>query len=186
MTIFKRVVIILLIILIMKQTFLILFLFISCLCFTQNNKLEKSKKCNFYPLKVFLYDDANIESEIRNKLNGKIILKLNQTEDYYTYTITKAKNGWFKLVKVIGVEGNKIKIPGKNAWIYHTTIGMSSRKNITLLDAPQNGNIVGTVAQENSLRIIDRCSNFIKVEYNDIIGWVDSKWLCGNPVTTCP
>ena len=29
-------------------------------------------------------------------------------------------------------------------------------------------------------------SDWVQVNYRGELGWIQSEWLCGNPVTTCP
>ena len=144
----------------------------------------KENNCTFLPLNVFV-DDSDNGTNIRQEPNGNIILKLKEQSDYFTLTITEANNGWFKVVKAIGIDNNNIEIPGRRGWIHSSVIGVSTRKDIELLDAPY-GTKIGTIGQEISVRIKDKCSGWVKIEYEGLSGWVESKWLCGSPVTTCP
>lgn len=140
----------------------------------------------FTPLEVYLDDLDEGKTNIRQSPNGKIILSLDETKDYYTLTITASKNGWFKVTKIEGVESDHIEIPKGDAWIHHSVIGISTRRKIELLDAPEEGNIVGTIEQETGVKIKDKYLDWVKIEYKGLTGWIESEWLCGNPVTTCP
>ena len=144
-----------------------------------------SQSCPFTSLKVYLIDDGT-ETNIRATPNGKIVLKLNHEQDYYTVELLALKKEWFKIKTIISIEANDINIPGDKGWIHRSVIGASTRKDVKLLDAPINGTFVGTIEQETGVSVLDVCSDWVKVEFNGSIGWIASEWLCGNPVTTCP
>ena len=121
------------------------------------------------------------------KPTEKTILNLNKQDEYFILKITESKNGWFKVVHARGAEIGLIKIPGETGWIHNSYgIEAETRRDVTLLDKPQKGNIAGTIGVENQVVIKDRYSNWVKVEYKELTGWIESKWLCGNPFTTCP
>ncbi|WP_117884508.1 SH3 domain-containing protein [Aureibaculum luteum] len=147
--------------------------------------LSYSQPCPFTSLKVYLIDDGS-ETNIRARPNGKIVLKLNHEQDYYAVELLAIKKEWFKIKKIRSIEGNNIKIPGDIGWIHKSVIGAATRKDVKLLDAPINGKFVGTIEQETGVSIRDVCSDWVKIEYNGLIGWIASELLCGNPVTTCP
>lgn len=124
---------------------------------------------------------------IRKKTNGKTILNRNKQDEYFILKITESKNGWFKVVHARGAEIGLIKILGEADWIRNScVIEAGTRRDVTLLDKPQKGNIAGTIGVENQVVIKDRYSNWVKVEYKELTGWIESKWVCGNPFTTCP
>ena len=121
------------------------------------------------------------------KPTEKTILNLNKQDEYFILKITESKNGWFKVVHARGAEIGLIKIPGEAGWIHNScVIEAGTRRDVTLLDKPQKGNIAGTIGVENQVVIKDRYSNWVKVEYKELTGWIESKWVCGNPFTTCP
>lgn len=55
-----------------------------------------------------------------------------------------------------------------------------------------NSPIAFTVEEEIGVSYVDMVKGWIKVKYTpkksrkSLIGWVETKWLCPNPVTTCP
>ena len=150
------------------------------------NGEEYTEGGTFRPLDVYLNDPDENATNIRREPNGKIIQKLNDQDDYFTLTITEASNGWFKLIKVIDVEGNNIEISGGTGWIHNSVLEVSTRKKVELLEAPQYGSIVGIIDQEIQVKIKDRYLDWVQIEYKGLIGWIKSEWICGNPVTTCP
>ncbi len=151
------------------------------------NGEEYTPNGTFRPLNVYLNDPDENATNIRKAPNGKIIQKLNGADDYFTLTITETNNGWFKVVNITGMESDDIKIPGGTAWIHGSVLEVSTRRTIKLLDAPDGeALLVGRVDQEKQVRIKDRYLDWVKIEYQGLSGWVESEWLCGNPVTTCP
>ena len=150
------------------------------------NGEEYTENGAFRPLDVFLTDPDEKLTNIRQEPNGKVILKIDDEKDYYTLTITEAKDGWFKLVTVEGVDYGNVDIPGGKGWIHHSLVGAGTRRNIKLLDAPEGELVVGTIEQEIGVQIKDKYKDWVQIEYNGLTGWVESMWLCGNPVTTCP
>ena len=141
----------------------------------------------FSPLEVYLNAPDAKGVNIRKVPNGKIILNLNKQDEYFILKITESKNGWFKVVHINGAEIGLIKIPGERGWIHSSCIiEAGTRRDITLINKPQNGSIVGTIGVENQVTIKDKYYNWVKIEYKELTGWVESKWLCGNPFTTCP
>ena len=143
--------------------------------------------CNNSPLEAYLNIHDPIGFNIRKDPKGEIILNLNKQDKIFILTITEAKNGWLKLINIAGAEVGLIKIPGKIGWIHNSAIiEAGTRREITLIDTPENGIITGTIGVENQVVIIDKCANWVKIQYKEFTGWVDSKWLCGNPFTTCP
>jgi len=138
-------------------------------------------------LEVYLNAPDPNGVNIRKEPNGKTILNLNKQDEYFILKITEAKNGWFKVIHVKGAEVGLIKIPGEIGWIHNSCIiEAGTRQDITLIDKPQAGNMVGAIGVENQVIIKDKYFNWVKIEYKELTGWVESKWLCGNPFTTCP
>lgn len=137
-------------------------------------------------LDVFLYGEDRTRTNIRNKPNGEIVLTIKDEEDYIMLELIDAKDGWFEVKSIDSVDGYDIEIPGGTGWIHHSQIGAGTRRNINLLDQPAKGKIVGKIEMEEGVRILDMLGEWVKVEYKGMKGWMDSYYLCGNPVTTCP
>ena len=47
----------------------------------------------------------------------------------------------------------------------------------------QNSDKKSTIISK--IKLLDMCGTWVKVEYNGIKGWVNNKFLCGNPLTSC-
>ncbi len=163
-------------------------MFSTMLCQAQDMSVEifeSTKNSKFAPLGVYDIASPDGGTVVRKKPNGKEIFTLD-LEEYYVFTITKIKGDWFKLIQISSVEGTEVKIPSKNAWIHYSNIEAGTRKDVTLLSAPVDGKVVGTIGLENGVGIIDVYDDWVKIQLNEQIGWIEREWLCESPVTTCP
>ncbi|MEZ5007688.1 MAG: SH3 domain-containing protein [Chitinophagales bacterium] len=138
----------------------------------------------FSTLEVYVTYFGENGADIKEEPKGKTILNLD--DDEFILTVTEAQYGWFKVINIMGVEGNKVDIPNAYGWIHSSLIGVSTSKETEILGDPDKGNIVGVIPKETSIKIVDKYLYWVEVEYNGISGWVKSSMLCGNPVTTCP
>lgn len=164
-----------------KLLFGLLFIICSKLCFSQDSINDN---CRFSPIRLVLHDDDSVYSNIRIEPKGPILFKLNNKIENYILTVTDFKGGWLK-IRTIKSISNGFDISDINGWAHHSITHASTRKKVKLLDVPE-GDIVGAVDVEESVKIKAICSNWVKVSYKDINGWVKAEWLCGHPVTTCP
>lgn len=148
--------------------------------------------CKSGPLEVYLNDADLTGTNIRNAPGGSIITALivdDQNSAYY-FMVSEEVNGWFKISSPIyGVETD-IQIPDKNVWIHSSVLGTDTRnysgEHLPLLDKPKNGNVVATITNETlGLGIKEMCGDWVLVKYKSVEGWIERKWLCGNPLTTC-
>lgn len=163
----------------------------------QNNdhypsKRKSLKQCFSKQIRVYLDDPDTSGTNIRKKPNGEVITKLivdNLNHDYII-TVTEAKNGWFKIKNpIIGME-NDVIIPNNEGWIHGSVIAVDTRnysgQHLNILEKPVNGKIVTIIKEETiQLKLKELCGDWVKIEYNNTIGWIESKWLCGNPLTNC-
>ena len=152
----------------------------------------KTKVCLPTKIRVYLNDPDTSGTNIRKIPNGKIIMKLIKDELNYEFFImvTEAKNGWFKITEPIGGMENDIEIPNGEGWIHGSVISVDTRnyggQQLSLLEKPKTGKTIKIIKKEViGLRLKDVCGKWVKVEYEKTSGWIESKWLCGNPLTNC-
>jgi len=151
-----------------------------------------SQSCYPNEIEAYLNDADKSGTNIRKNPNGEIITTLTKDDVNFEYMLrlTASQNGWFKIKNpIMGVE-NDTNIPGGEGWIHGSVISVDTRnyqgEHLKLLDKPESGKtLVIFEEQVAGLNIIEICGNWIKVEYNHHIGWIESKWLCGNPLTNC-
>jgi len=165
----------------MKKTIIFLFFILLInVSFSQEDSID----CTISAFRVALDDQSDSDTNIRDKPNGEIILKLNKM-DYFELMVVDIKNGWLKINNIVSVEYD-YTISNLQGWIHHSIVGVFTRRNLTMVSEPYSKKIVGSIEQEIGVKIKGACSNWVQIEYNGISGWVESKWLCGSPVTTCP
>lgn len=144
-----------------------------------------AQNCPITSFDVALSDDSGSDTNIRVSPNGEIILKLNKLDDFVLKVIDY-KDNWLKIYKITSVNYG-YEISELNGWIHQTKVGLWTRKEINLLTDPLTGNSVGIIEGEKGpVKVEGVCNDWIKIEYEGLIGWVELEWLCGNPVTTCP
>lgn len=153
--------------------------------------IEK-RDCNPSHLLVFLSDSDLSGTNIRKHPGGEVIMKIVRSEENpeYMFALTEAQNGWFKIKGTISGMDNQIKIPNDEGWIHSSVIGVETRnyggQELKLLDQPEGEKVVGLIKEQSyGLKIKDLCGEWVKVEHKGVTGWIESEWLCGNPVTTC-
>ena len=151
----------------------------------------KEKGCDASDVDVYINDSDDSGINIRKSPNGEVVLKLTKTEDdEFFLKLIERQDGWFKIKGPIGGMESDIEIPSNEGWIHGSVIAVNTRnygnQDLELLDNPKNGNLVGVIKEEShGLRLKDLCGSWVQVEYNGTIGWIESSWLCGNPLTTC-
>lgn len=162
----------------MKKSLLIFFIINSLVMYSQQD-------CSFSPFNVALDDDSGSDTNVRYLPNEDIVLKLNKTDEFVLH-VTDYKEGWFKTDKITSVHYG-YEISNLEGWVHQSTVSLFTRKKINLLDKPKTGTSLGAIDGENGpVKIKDICSNWVKIEFENLVGWVETEWLCGNPVTTCP
>ncbi|SHO64319.1 hypothetical protein [Algoriphagus zhangzhouensis] len=145
-----------------------------------------SKNPKFYSLEVFDRDSGSDGIQLRDKPNGNIIQTLDTTGDGYIISIVSGENGWFRVLKIDSIDVGELEMPYGIAWVHHSEIGIRANRETSVFDSPKNGKQIGNVPMDGDLNIIDLEQDWVKIEYQNLTGWVDSKSLCGNPLTTCP
>ena len=143
-------------------------------------------------LHVYLNDPDKSGTNIRKTPKGDVVMQLipKGEDDHYFITLSEVKDGWFKIEKISGMEVENIEIEGSEGWIHGSVLGVDTRnygrQTLDLLDAPKSGKVVGTIKEEvYGLKLKDMDGEWVKVEYKGVLGWINSEWLCGNPLTTC-
>jgi hypothetical protein len=151
-----------------------------------------TKVCTPFRLGAYLNDPDTTGTNIRKSPAGKIRIRLKKDDanfEHY-FILTNVEDRWFKIESPIkGVENN-IELSNHDAWIHGSVLSVDTRnyagEHINLLDNPENGKINRVFKEEIiGLKLIDVCGAWVQVEFELTIGWIESKWLCGNPLTNC-
>ncbi|MDB2462728.1 hypothetical protein N9W61_01325 [Algibacter sp.] len=164
-----------------------LILLTLCLVFFNVSFSQESKNdvCTVKPFKAYI-DDKDDYSNIRESPSGSIVLKLNNTYGYgYTLNIIGYEKGWLKINGISGVDAYEIS--NFEGWIHGSIVGAGTTHDIELLDKPNSKTKIGTLkGEQDAFKIKEVYCEWIKVDCNGLVGWVQSNKICGNPVTTCP
>ena len=165
----------------MKRTsklLLLLVVFLSNMSFAQNEKCKS--------FKVYVDDDKDEFTNIRQTPNGTVIFKINK--DYNAGIILNVidfKEGWLKINKLEGVD--ELTMSNFVGWIHNSVVGVGATHNIYLSNKPKGKKILKIEGEQGDIfRIIDMQCEWVKIKTKKGNGWVESSELCGNPVTTCP
>ena len=135
---------------------------------------------------------------VRATPGGTIVFKLDHNEPGYTVDLYEVWNGWFRISPEIDpVEQGPIVLKSKQAWIHGSQLGACTRnyggEKLTFRTRPDaNSPIAFTIEEEIGVSYVDMVKGWIKVKYTpeksrkSFVGWIETEWLCSNPVTTCP
>ena len=145
-------------------------------------------------LDVFLWDDG--PTNLRNAPKGKIAVTLPYGDEYiYTLIVGECVNGWLKVLYV-GALDKELPfrmIDFDELWIHYSVIGTGTRnyggQTLYLYDEPdENSSVNYSFKEEIVLHPIETdVDGWVKVKTLDgkHEGWIQTEWLCGNPVTNC-
>ena len=146
---------------------------------------QETNNCTINSFEVYLVngdDSTNIRDDYED---GQIIFTLDNSTDYFILNVIEFKDNWFKINTIVSIEYG-YQITELEGWVHYSNVKISTRKDLKLLNKPNGEKVIGSIKQEVQVKIIDVCNNWVEIEYEDMNGWVELRWLCGNPVTTCP
>lgn len=147
---------------------------------------------------AFASSPDQTDVNVRATPGGTILFKLDHNEPGYTVDLYEAWNGWFRISPEIEtVDQDPIVLKSKQAWIHGSQLGADTRnyggQKLTFRTRPNaNSPIVFTINEEIGVSYVDMVKGWIKVKYTpekskkSFVGWIETEWLCPNPVTTCP
>lgn len=145
-----------------------------------------SQNPEYYVLEVFDVDSDTNGINLRDSPDGTIIETLKPSHYGYIFSIVRGENGWFRVLKIDTVDEDELKMPQGILWIHSSVLGIRTNWDASILDTPKTGKQIGLIPSDKEMKIIDLNRDWVKIEYQGIIGWVDSKLLCGNPISNCP
>ena len=146
---------------------------------------------------AFASSPDQTDVNVRATPGGTILFKLDHNEPGYTVELYEAWNGWFRISPEIEtVDQDPIVLKSKQAWIHGSQLGAGTRnyggQKLTFRTRPNaNSPIVFTINEEICVSYVDMVKGWIKVKYTPekskklFVGWIETEWLCPNPVTNC-
>ena len=141
-------------------------------------------------------------TNIRATPGGKIIARFGEkkparNDEYddweddvdHTLTVFNPKNGWWQILGYY-VAGVEIK---DEAWIHSSVLALHTRnyggQALKLYESPSaDAKVVCTIKEAaTEVRPLDvnEDASWVKVKSKFGTGWIQSEWLCDNPVTNC-
>lgn len=146
---------------------------------------------------AFASSPDQTDVNVRATPGGTILFKLDHNEPGYTVDLYEAWNGWFRISPEIEtVDQGPIVLKSKQVWIHGSQLGAGTRnyggQKLTFRTRPNaNSPIVFTINEEIGVSYVDMVKGWIKVKYTpekskkSFVGWIETEWLCPNPVTNC-
>lgn len=148
-------------------------------------------------LDVFIHDKDGKQTNYRDKPSGTIIGQTS-TSATISLNIDYVKNGWWHILggEIFSYDssdddGATVLNDGE-AWVHYSVLATSTRnyggQTLYLRESPsEKSKSVFSFKNERLLRPIDIKPGWVKVKTLDgkHTGWIQTIWLCGNPLTNC-
>ena len=150
-------------------------------------------------VEAYLFDPVGNFTNIRVAPKGAVKVKLNNKGEYEPcFSLVDYKNGWWK-IKYCGdatesPEGEKLCKKAIGGYIHYSCVGIGTRnyggQHIHLYaTANHKSKVVYTIKEETIVRPVGVAfgGTWVKVKTADgkHEGWIQSEWLCSNPLTNC-
>jgi hypothetical protein len=190
----------------MKKTVIIIcaiFIFFCC----------KTNDCEILNVSCFTHYQINQADEViigTDKLplvnvydnNGKVIFNLppdeesgwgitivSQNENYF-----KVYNIWSQKAKALNYWNNDWMSDYQYVWVKKGSVGLNinnydNQKVPIYSKSNTKSEIIGYIKNAQTVRVLDACKDWAYIkgisDKEEILGWLEPKWQCGSPLTTC-
>lgn len=157
----------------------------------QKSSTEKVNFCDSGETYAYLIDDDTNGTNLRKSPNGEIIYVLKTQNGNVEFRLSESKDNWFKITNIDAYDDIIEPIPDE-CWIHGSLLGANTRnyggQPIALYKTQDTTQMAFTIYEQDViLRFNAMCgSNWVQVKHKGELGWIQSEWLCSNPVTTCP
>ena len=157
----------------------------------QKSSTEKVNFCDSGETYAYLIDDDTNGTNLRKRPNGEIIYVLKTQYGNVEFRLSESKDNWFKITNIDTYDDIIEPIPD-NCWIHGSLLGAKTRnyggQPIALYKTPDTTQMAFIIYEQDVILSFNAMcgSDWVQVNYNGELGWIQSKWLCSNPVTTCP
>lgn len=145
-------------------------------------------------LTVFVSDETNSPTNIRETPKGKVVLTIPAGDDCML-SVNGVANGWWYVegpVRIYGDGSEKTETLPNGGWIHSSVLAVASRNyggdTFHLRESPEEGSkIIYSFSEEMLLRPVDMSADWVKVKTTDgkHEGWIEAQSLCGNPMSNC-
>ena len=149
---------------------------------------------------AFGYDKKGEFTNVRNAPNGKVVDKI-PTSHATIFVLVSPCDGWWRVAgdayedMDVNEGQEEIMLHGSTTgyWIHHSVVACDTRnygnETLYLKELPRkNSKTTATVNGQMLVHPIDVSGDWTKVKLanSSQTGWIETVWLCSNPVTTCP
>lgn len=146
------------------------------------------------PAAVGCFISDKTATNVRSTPGGKVVGQIPKPGTY-SLTVFNPTNGWWQILNGVvfeDMEGEVIEFEG-DVWVHGSVLGIGTRnyggETLELRAEPrEDAAVTGRITQADvTVRPLDMTADgeWVKVNWNGVIGWIDRYWLCSNPLTTC-
>ena len=142
---------------------------------------------------AYIVDDT--PTNVRCEPKGAVAFTL-PCDWSYIVCLSDPTNGWWRLrYAEIAEEAEEVRLAGSSTeeyWVHYSVVGIGTRnygnQRLVLRAQPfEAAAVVYSFTEELSLHPLEVNGDWVKVVTPDgqHTGWIDSEWLCSNPLTNC-
>ena len=157
----------------------------------QKSSNEQVNFCESGQTYAYLIDDDTNGTNLRKRPNGEIIYVLKTQYGNVEFRLSESKDNWFKITNIDTYDDIIEPIPDE-CWIHGSLLGANTRnyggQPVALYKTQDTTQMAFTIYEQDVLLSYNAMcgSDWVQVNYKGELGWIQSEWLCSNPVTTCP
>ena len=157
----------------------------------QKSSNEEANFCDIGETYAYLIDDDTNGTNLRKRPNGEIIYVLKTQYGNVEFRLSESKDNWFKITNIDTYDDIIEPIPDE-CWIHGSLLGANTRnyggQPVALYKTQDTTQMAFTIYEQDVLLSYNAMcgSDWVQVKYKGELGWIQSEWLCSNPVTTCP
>lgn len=139
---------------------------------------------------------------VYNKSDGKVIFNLPPDEESgWGITIVGQSENYFKIYNIWRQEAKTLNYwendwmnDYKYVWIKKGRVGLNinnydNQKVPIYSKSNTKSEIIGYIETAQTVSVLDACKDWAYIKgvngKEEILGWLEPKWQCGNPLTTC-
>ena len=161
--------------------------------FKQKQPAEKKGGGSRAALRVYVSDPTGTATNVRAAPGGSVVGTLAAGGDYLV-TLAGCEKGWCRATAIDTVDAGPVAHKkGGERWLHTSVLAFSTRnygyQKLALRAKPDEASAPAfSFTDERALRPLDVRAGWVLAETLDKKhrGWLQTEWVCGNPVTTCP
>lgn len=145
------------------------------------------------PVSLGCYISDKSATNVRRTPGGTVVGQIAKP-GVYSLSVCNPKNGWWQILNGVvyeNMDGETLEFEGE-VWVHSSVLGLGTRnyggETLTLRTEPRaDAPVAGTINGEVEVRPLDLSEDgaWVKVRWGQVTGWIESNWLCSNPLTNC-